>query len=81
MSKGCAVRYIITVNALKEGWDCPFRYILATLANKSSVVDVTQILGRVLRMPYVRKHKIDFLNLSYVFTASSHFQETLSQKW
>jgi type III restriction enzyme len=79
MSRDCPVRYIITVNALKEGWDCPFAYVLATLANKSSVVDVTQILGRVLRMPYTRKHSIELLNLSYVFTSSSHFQNTLSQ--
>lgn len=79
MSRDCQVRYIITVNALKEGWDCPFAYVLATLANKSSVVDVTQILGRVLRMPYTRKHSTELLNLSYVFTSSSHFQNTLSQ--
>ncbi|MQY50755.1 DEAD/DEAH box helicase [Rhodocyclus gracilis] len=79
MSRDCDVRYIITVNALKEGWDCPFAYVLATLANKSSVVDVTQILGRVLRMPYTRKHSTELLNLSYVFTSSSHFQNTLSQ--
>lgn len=79
MSRDCPVRYIITVNALKEGWDCPFAYVLATLANKSSVVDVTQILGRVLRMPYTRKHSIELLNLSYVFTSSNHFQKTLSQ--
>nr|CBA26573.1 hypothetical protein Csp_E36610 [Curvibacter putative symbiont of Hydra magnipapillata] len=79
MSRDCSVRYIITVNALKEGWDCPFAYVLATLANKSSVVDVTQILGRVLRMPYTRKHSIELLNLSYVFTSSSHFQSTLTQ--
>lgn len=79
MSRDCQVRYIITVNALKEGWDCPFAYVLATLANKSSVVDVTQILGRVLRMPYTRKHSIELLNLSYVFTSSSHFQNTLNQ--
>lgn len=79
MSRDCQVRYIITVNALKEGWDCPFAYVLATLANKSSVVDVTQILGRVLRMPYTKKHSIELLNLSYVFTSSSHFQNTLSQ--
>jgi len=79
MSRDCQVRYIITVNALKEGWDCPFAYVLATLANKSSLVDVTQILGRVLRMPYTRKHSIELLNLSYVFTSSSHFQNTLSQ--
>jgi len=75
----CPVRYIITINALKEGWDCPFAYVLATLANKSSVVDVTQILGRVLRMPYTRKHSMDLLNLSYVFTASGQFQQTLNQ--
>ena len=79
MDRHCPVRYIITVNALKEGWDCPFAYVLATLANKSSVVDVTQILGRVLRMPYQRKNSIELLNLSYVFTASSHFQSTLNQ--
>lgn len=79
MSRDCQVRYIITVNALKEGWDCPFAYVLATLANKSSVVDVTQILGRILRMPYTRKHGIELLNLSYVFTSSSHFQNTLGQ--
>ncbi|WP_407304878.1 DEAD/DEAH box helicase [Acinetobacter sp.] len=78
-SRQCEVRYIITVNALKEGWDCPFAYVLATLANKSSVVDVTQILGRVLRMPYTRKHSVELLNLSYVFTSSSQFQSTLSQ--
>ena len=79
LERHCPVRYIITVNALKEGWDCPFAYVLATLANKSSVVDVTQILGRVLRMPYQRKHSHELLNLSYVFTASSRFQNTLSQ--
>jgi type III restriction enzyme len=79
MDRHCAVRYIVTVNALKEGWDCPFAYVLATLANKSSVVDVTQILGRVLRMPYQRKHQAELLNLSYVFTASNQFQSTLNQ--
>lgn len=78
-SPECPVRYIITINALKEGWDCPFAYILATLANKSSVVDVTQIVGRVLRMPHVRKHSCAFLNMSYVFTASNKFNETLQK--
>ena len=77
MSPECEVRYIITVDALKEGWDCPFAYILASLANKSSAVSVEQILGRVLRQPYVAKHKFPLLNLSYVLTASSKFLETL----
>ena len=45
MSERWPIRNIITVNALKEGWDCPFAYILASLANKTSKVDVEQILG------------------------------------
>lgn len=77
LSRDCPVRYIITVNALKEGWDCPFAYILASLADKSAPVDVEQILGRVLRMPYVQTHTHDLLNLSYVFTASNRFMDTL----
>lgn len=77
MHKDCPVRYIITVNALKEGWDCPNAYILASLADKSSPVEVEQILGRVLRQPYVTKHKDALLNLSFVLTASTKFNETL----
>ena len=79
MSDSCEVRYIITVNALKEGWDCPFAYILASLANKSSKIDVEQILGRVLRLPYTQKQPEELLNLSYVFTCSTDFQDTLSR--
>ncbi|MCU4158265.1 DEAD/DEAH box helicase family protein [Carboxylicivirga sp. A043] len=77
MAIDCEVRYIITVNALKEGWDCPNAYILASLADKSSAVDVEQILGRVLRQPYVTKHQTPLLNLSFVLSASSKFQDTL----
>lgn len=79
MSDSCEVRYIITINALKEGWDCPFAYILASLANKSSKIDVEQILGRVLRLPYTQKQPEELLNLSYVFTCSADFQDTLSR--
>ena len=77
LSRDCPVRYIITVNALKEGWDCPFAYILASLANKTSRVDVEQILGRVLRLPYTTKRKEELLNLSYVFTSSNDFWNTV----
>lgn len=77
MDKSCQVRYIITVNALKEGWDCPFAYILASLADRSSAVDVEQIVGRVLRLPYARQNENALLNMSYVLTASAKFDETL----
>jgi type III restriction enzyme len=76
-AKDCPVRYIITINALKEGWDCPNAYILASMADKSSSVDVEQILGRVLRQPYVSQHNSPLLNLSFVLSASSKFQATL----
>ncbi len=75
----CEVRYIITVNALKEGWDCPFAYILATVADRSSVVDVEQILGRILRQPAVREHGREALNMSYVLTCSAQFGQTLNK--
>ncbi|MDY0410134.1 DEAD/DEAH box helicase [Paracerasibacillus soli] len=77
LSPQCEIRYIITVNALKEGWDCPFAYVLATLANKSSQVDVEQILGRVLRQPYIKEYENPLLNMSYVLTSSSNFRNTL----
>lgn len=75
----CEIRYVITVNALKEGWDCPFAYILATVANRSSLVDVEQILGRILRLPEAKKNQSDVLNLSYVVTSSSSFYATLDR--
>ena len=79
LSPKCQIRYIITVNALKEGWDCPFAYILASLANKTSQVDVEQIVGRVLRQPHTRKHGIPALNMSYVLTSSNDFKATLDK--
>ncbi|MCI8594128.1 MAG: DEAD/DEAH box helicase family protein [Oscillospiraceae bacterium] len=79
LSPACPIRYIITVNALKEGWDCPFAYILASLANKTGQVEVEQIVGRVLRQPHARKHSIPALNMSYVLTSSSDFKATLDK--
>ena len=79
MSRDCPVRYIITVNALKEGWDCPFAYILASLANRTSTVDVEQILGRILRQPYAMQHASPLLNTSYVLTNSVDFHSTLEK--
>ena len=78
-AKACPIRYIITVNALKEGWDCPFAYILASLANRTSTVDVEQILGRILRQPYATQQASPLLNTSYVLTNSVDFHSTLEK--
>ncbi len=79
LSPDCQIRYIITINALKEGWDCPFAYILATIANRHSQVDVEQIVGRVLRQPYARRHHHNLLNNSYVLASSANFLTTLDK--
>lgn len=73
----CPIRYIITINALKEGWDCPFAYILASIANRTSRTEVEQIVGRVLRQPHTKKHSQKALNVSYVLTSSADFRNTL----
>ena len=78
MSPNCPSHYIITVNALKEGWDCPFAYILAPLANKTSQVDVEQILGRILRLPHTSQHTQSALNMSYMLTSSNDFNNTVA---
>ena len=77
LAKDCPIRYVITVNALKEGWDCPFAYILASLANRTSKTDVEQIVGRVLRQPYAEQHPTKLLNMSYILASSIDFQETV----
>jgi type III restriction enzyme len=79
LADDCQVRFIITVNALKEGWDCQFAYVLATLADRSSAVDVEQILGRILRQPHIRPHGHAPLNMSYVLTASAVFTKALEK--
>ena len=61
-----ASRYIITKEALKEGWDCPFAYILTILSRTKAPVAIEQMIGRVLRQPETRKTSIEALNQSYV---------------
>ena len=53
--------------------------MLATVANKSSKVSVEQIVGRVLRQPYVSRASARSLNIAYVLTASADFNETVQQ--
>lgn len=64
-SRTCRIRYVITVQALKEGWDCSFAYVLCSLQNVQSAKDTEQLLGRVLRMPYAKSRQDEVLNKSY----------------
>ena len=74
----CPIRYVITVEALKEGWDCPFAYVLASLQSSRNAKDVEQLLGRVLRMPYARARQVPELNKAYAHIVAQSFAEVAS---
>ncbi len=66
LSPHCAVRAIITKQALQEGWDCPFAYVLCALAAGRSRDAMTQLVGRILRLPQVAKTGRPALDACYV---------------
>jgi type III restriction enzyme len=72
----CPVKFVLTQKALAEGWDCPFAYILVSMASLSSATAVEQLLGRVLRQPHARHRQAKALNQSYAFVVSRNFAET-----
>ena len=72
----CPVKFVITQKALAEGWDCPFAYILVSMASMSSSTAVEQLLGRVLRQPGASQRASPLLNQSYAFVVSRNFAET-----
>jgi type III restriction enzyme len=78
LSKESEVRYIITKEALKEGWDCSFAYILGVIPNARNSSSMTQLVGRILRQPYAKKTGEADLDESYVFFASGNTQDVLN---
>lgn len=70
-ARDCPVRYIITMQALREGWDCPFAYILCSVQSIRSATAIEQLLGRVLRMPYAKKRSRPALNKAYAHVTES----------
>ena len=79
LSRDCPVRFIITKQALQEGWDCPFAYILTILTNPMSRTGITQLVGRILRQPYASKTGVALLDESYVFCFSRRGNELLKE--
>jgi type III restriction enzyme len=67
-AKDCEIRYIITKQALQEGWDCSFAYILTILTNPQSATGITQLVGRILRQPSAIKTKVKELDECYIYT-------------
>jgi type III restriction enzyme len=76
LEPACPVKYVITQKALAEGWDCPFAYILVSMASIASSTAVEQLLGRILRQPGANHRKAKELNQSYAFVVSSNLSDT-----
>lgn len=74
-ARSTRVRYIITVQALREGWDCPNAYVLCSVAEQRGATAVEQMLGRIMRLPRARRKLTPELNQAYAFTASNSFQQ------
>ncbi|MCZ2089178.1 MAG: DEAD/DEAH box helicase family protein, partial [Burkholderiales bacterium] len=72
-ARSCPVRHVITVQALREGWDCPFAYVLCSLQKLASASAVEQLLGRVLRMPYATRRGREALNRAYAHVCEAQF--------
>ncbi|MBI3945212.1 MAG: DEAD/DEAH box helicase family protein [Armatimonadetes bacterium] len=77
LAEDCRVEWIITKSALQEGWDCPFAYVLVSLSNTKSRLAMTQLVGRVLRQPFVTKTPFQELNESYVYCLRQHAAEVV----
>jgi len=78
LSQTNQVRFIITKQALQEGWDCPFAYILCSLAPVTSRGAITQLVGRILRQPNTSRTPIQSLNECYVFCFHSRTSEVVA---
>ena len=67
LSEFSAVRWIITKDALREGWDCPFAYLLVILDNTQANTAITQLVGRVMRQPQAKLTHKAVLDQCYIY--------------
>lgn len=72
-AKDCPIEVIITMQALKEGWDCSFAYVFCSVAHVKSDKDIQQLLGRVLRMPYAVPRKQEAMSKAYAHVTTDTF--------
>ncbi len=79
LSEFSPVRWIITKNALMEGWDCPFAYVLVMLDNTQAQRAITQMVGRVLRQPHARHTGRELLDQCYVYCWNTDVSTAVTQ--
>ena len=74
----CPIEFVITVQALREGWDCSFAYVFCSVATVHSKTAVEQLLGRVLRMPYARRRQDEALNRAYAHVSATSWPNAVA---
>ncbi len=79
LAADCPIRFVLTVQAAAEGWDCPYATTLCAIATTRSRVRVTQLLGRCLRQDLGRRSPEPELNKAYVFSATPDFEATAAE--
>ena len=79
MSEQCRVRWIITKDALREGWDCSNAYILVLLDSTRANITMTQMMGRVLRQPYARLTGITELDRCYIHCGGAGVDDAINR--
>jgi type III restriction enzyme len=81
MDETCPVRFIITKDALREGWDCPFAYVLAVLDETTASTALTQMIGRILRQPHAERFPEGraALNECHVFVRRQNVAEAVAK--
>lgn len=75
----CLVKYIITKDALREDWNCPFTYVLTVLSKMSAKTAITQMIGLVLRQPHARLTQKPSLDECYVYTFNQDLMEAVDR--
>lgn len=65
----CPIDFLIFKLAAGTGWDCPRAHILVMYREIKKAVFQTQILGRILRMPYIdSSFRNELLTTGYLYT-------------
>lgn len=79
LSPSCPIRFVITIQQLREGWDCPTAYVLCSVAQSRSATAVEQLLGRIMRLPHAKKKTAPELNEAYAFAVSASFAQAAQE--
>lgn len=79
LSKNSQVRWIITKDALKEGWDCSFAYMLVLLDKTQAPTAITQLVGRIMRQPEASLTNRETLDQCYVYCWTNNVSIAVQQ--